>query len=136
MIDLSTKYLGLSLRNPLVCSSSPLCRELDNLRRMEDYGASAIVLHSLFEEQINIESRLLDRFLSEGEAYGEALSYFPDLTRYNVGPEEYLEHIRKAKAALGVPVIGSLNGVSAGGWVRYAQLIQQAGADALELNIY
>jgi dihydroorotate dehydrogenase (fumarate) len=136
MIDLSTSYLGLKLRNPLVCSSSPLCKDLDSLRRMEDCGASAVVLHSLFEEQINIESRLLDRYLSEGESYGEALSYFPDLANYNIGPEGYLEHIRKAKAALRIPVIGSLNGVSAGGWVRYAQLIQQAGADALELNIY
>src|SRR5688572_22709548 len=98
MIDLSTDYLGLKLRNPLVCSSSPLCKDLDSLRRMEDCGASAVVLHSLFEEQINIESRLLDRYLSEGESYGEALSYFPDLTTYNVGPEGYLEHIRRAKA--------------------------------------
>ncbi|HYP04612.1 MAG TPA: dihydroorotate dehydrogenase-like protein [Bryobacteraceae bacterium] len=135
-IDLSTTYLGLDLRNPLVCSSSPLCKEIDNLRRMEDCGASAVVLHSLFEEQINIESRLLDRYLSEGESYGEAITYFPDLTQYNVGPEGYLEHIRRAKASLGIPVIASLNGVSSGGWVRYAQLMQQAGADALELNIY
>jgi dihydroorotate dehydrogenase (fumarate) len=136
MIDLSANYLGLSLKNPLVCSSSPLCKDLGNLRRMEDSGASAVVLHSLFEEQINIESNLLDRYLSEGEAFGEALSYFPDLTTYNIGPEAYLEHIRRAKASLNIPVIASLNGVSAGGWVRYAQLMQQAGADALELNIY
>lgn len=136
MIDLSTNYLGLSLQNPLVCSSSPLCKDLDTLRHMEDCGAGAVVLHSLFEEQINLESRFLDRYLSEGESYAEALSYFPDLTNYNIGPEAYLEHIRKAKASLRIPVIASLNGVSAGGWVRYAKLMQQAGADAIELNVY
>jgi dihydroorotate dehydrogenase (fumarate) len=136
MIDLSTNYLGLSLHNPLVCSSSPLCKDVDNLRRMEDAGASAVVLHSLFEEQINIESRLLDEYLSEGESFGEALSYFPDMAKYNLGPDAYLEHIRKAKRSVGIPVVASLNGVSAGGWVRHAQLIEQAGADALELNIY
>jgi len=137
MIDLSTTYLGLTLKNPLVPSASPLSRSLDNLRRMEDHGASAVVLYSLFEEQITHESLELDHYLSYGtESFVEALSYFPDLAHYNIGPEQYLEHIRKAKAALGIPVIGSLNGVSTGGWTRYAKLIEQAGADALELNVY
>jgi dihydroorotate dehydrogenase (fumarate) len=137
MLDLSTTYLGLSLKNPLVPSSSPLSKSIGTLKRMEDSGAAAVVLHSLFEEQITHESRELDFYLSQGaESYAEALSYFPDLGHYNIGPQEYLEHIRKAKAALGIPVIGSLNGISTGGWIRYAGLIEQAGADALELNVY
>ncbi|HLF27389.1 MAG TPA: dihydroorotate dehydrogenase-like protein [Anaerolineae bacterium] len=136
MIDLSTTYLGLHLKNPLVPSSSPLSKSLDNLRRMEDNGASAVALYSLFEEQITHESRELDHYLSVGAESAEALSYFPDLGTFNLGPDEYVEHIRKAKAALSIPVIGSLNGVSTGGWIRYAQLIEQAGADALELNVY
>ena len=137
MSDLSTKYLGFRLANPLVVSASPLSRELSNIRRMEDAGAAAVVLHSLFEEQINLESHELDRFLAAGtERTAEAFSFFPDLTNYNIGPEGYLEHIRKAKQAVGIPIIASLNGVSSGGWVRYAKLIEQAGADALELNIY
>jgi dihydroorotate dehydrogenase (fumarate) len=136
MIDLSTTYLGMKLKNPLIASSSPLCKDISNLRKMEDAGISAIVLHSLFEEQINAESEELDKFLSRGESYAEALDFFPDMTRYNIGPEYYLEHIRKAKEAVRIPIIGSLNGVSAGGWVRYARLMQDAGADAIELNIY
>jgi dihydroorotate dehydrogenase (fumarate) len=137
MTDLSTRYLGLSLKNPLVVSPSPLNEVLDNLRRMEDLGASAVVLHSLFEEQINVQSNDLDRFLSYGaESFAEALSYFPDAHTYHLGPEGYLEHIRKAKQAVGIPIIGSLNGVSTGGWIRYAKMIQEAGADALELNVY
>ncbi len=137
MIDLSTTYLGLPLKNPLVVSPSPLCEEVDNIRRMEDAGASAVVLHSLFEEQINLESNDLDRYLSHGtDSFAEALTYFPDMTDYNLGPDGYLEHLRRAKAAVGIPVIGSLNGVSTGGWIRYARLIEMAGADALELNVY
>jgi dihydroorotate dehydrogenase (fumarate) len=136
MSDLSTKYLGLKLKNPLVASAGPLTRELDNIRRLEDVGASAIVFHSLFEEQIDLEANELDRQLSPNEGFAEAQSYLPELTAYNIGPEGYIEHLRKAKQAVGIPVIGSLNGVSAGGWIRYAKLIEEAGADALELNIY
>lgn len=137
MIDLSTTYLGLPLQNPLVVSPSPLCEDLDNIRRMEDAGASAVVLHSLFEEQINLESQDLDRYLTHGtESFAEALTYFPDMSGYNLGPEGYLDHIRRAKAAVGIPVIASLNGVSTGGWIHYARLMEQAGADALELNVY
>jgi dihydroorotate dehydrogenase (fumarate) len=137
MIDLSTQYLGLKLQNPLVVSASPLCREIANLRHMEDSGAGAIVLHSLFEEQINIESNELDRFLFDGAEIGaEATSVFPTLPHYEIGPDGYLEHIRLAKQAVSVPVIASLNGVSRGGWVSYAREMQQAGADAIELNVY
>ena len=137
MTDLSTTYLGLSLKNPLVVSASPLCEDVDNIRRMEDAGAAAVVLHSLFEEQIDFESQHLDRFLSLGtESFAESLSYFPALADYKLGPDEYLEHIRRAKTAVRIPVIGSLNGVSTGGWIRYAKMIQEAGADALELNVY
>jgi dihydroorotate dehydrogenase (fumarate) len=137
MIDLSTRYLGLRLANPLVASASPLCERLDNIRRMEDAGAAAVVLHSLFEEQIDVESHHLDRYLSHGaESYAESISYFPDLHDYNLGPDGYVEHVRRAKAAVDIPVIGSLNGVSTGGWVRFARKIEQAGADALELNIF
>jgi dihydroorotate dehydrogenase (fumarate) len=137
MIDLSTTYLGLRLKNPLVHSASPLSESLDNMKRLEDAGCSAIVMHSLFEEQITNESRQLDHYLSYGEqSYAEALSYFPEAESYRVGPEEYLSRIARAKGSLGIPVIGSLNGVSRGGWVDYARRIQQAGADAIELNIY
>jgi dihydroorotate dehydrogenase (fumarate) len=137
MTDLSTEYLGLQLRSPLVVSASPLAKDLSNLRRMEEAGAAAIVLQSLFEEQITAEEESLDRFLTQGtDSYAEALSYFPNLRSYGMGPDAYLEHVRKAKQAVSIPIIGSLNGVSPGGWIRYARLIQQAGADALELNIY
>ena len=137
MTDLSTTYLGLKLKNPLVVSASPLCEEIGNLRRMEDAGAAAVVLHSLFEEQITLESQELDRSLSAGtESFAESLTYFPDVTSYNLGPEGYLEHIRKAKAAVSIPIIGGLNGVSTGGWIEYAKKIEAAGADALELNIF
>lgn len=137
MIDLTTHYLGLKLRNPLVCSSSPLCQSLESLQRMEEAGASAVVLHSLFEEQIEVESLDLSRFLdSSSESYAESLSYFPDMGEYNLGPEGYLEHIREAKAILKIPVIASLNGRTRGGWIHYARLIEEAGADALELNVY
>jgi len=137
MMDLTTTYLGLELKNPLVHSASPLSKSLDMLRRLEDHGAAAVVMYSLFEEQISHEGRELDHYLTLGsESYAEATSYFPDLGTYNVGPDAYLEHLQRVKQALRIPVIGSLNGVSAGGWTRYARLIEQAGADALELNIY
>lgn len=136
MIDLSTGYLGLKLRTPLVASACPLWKDLSNLQKLEEAGGAAVVLHSLFEEQITLESQSLDRMLTEGtDSYAEALSYFPDLPPCD-GDHSYLEHIRRAKQALSIPVIGSLNGVSAGGWIRYAREIEDAGADALELNIY
>ncbi|MDX1436045.1 MAG: dihydroorotate dehydrogenase-like protein, partial [Anaerolineales bacterium] len=137
MIDLKTNYLGIDLKNPLVASSSPLMEEIGNIKRMEDAGASAVILHSLFEEQITLESYDIDETLFQGTDYfAEALSYFPDMTHYNLGPGGYLEHIRKAKAAVDIPVIASMNGVSSGGWIAYASEIEEAGADALELNIY
>jgi dihydroorotate dehydrogenase (fumarate) len=137
MIDLSTRYLGLPLISPLIASASPLCESIDNIRAMEDAGAAAVVLHSLFEEQLGVESTHLDRYLTQGaESYAEALDYFPDLTKYNLGPDGYLEHVRRAKEAVRIPIIGSLNGVSTGGWIEFAKKIEQAGADALELNIY
>ncbi len=137
MTDLATTYLGLQLKNPLVVSPSPLSQDLAAIRRMEDAGAGAVVLHSLFEEQIRIESQDLDNFLNHGtESYAEALSYFPDMGQYRIGPDAYLEHIRKAKAAVRIPIIGSLNGTSIGGWIRYAKKMEEAGADALELNVY
>jgi dihydroorotate dehydrogenase (fumarate) len=136
-MDLTTTYLGLKLKNPLVPSSSPLTRNINTLRRMEDNGAAAIVLYSLFEEQITMESHTLNHYLTQGvESFPEALTYFPEASEYETGPQEYAEHIREAKEALGIPIIASLNGVSTGGWVKYARDIQQAGADALELNVY
>lgn len=136
-MDLSTTYLGLQLKNPIVPSASPLSREMDSIRRMAEAGAAAVVMYSLFEEQINLEARELDHFLTVGtDSFAEALSYFPPVSDFNRGPEEYLEHIHSVKKAVGIPVIGSLNGVSTGGWMDYAKKIQEAGADALELNIY
>ncbi len=135
-MDLSTTYLGLQLKNPLVPSASPLMRKVDNIKRMEDAGASAVVLHSLFEEEIRQASQEIDHYLNYGaESFWEALSYFPDVD-LRIGPDSYLDHIRKVKAAVSIPVIGSLNGVSTGGWINYAKKIQDAGADALELNMY
>ncbi len=137
MIDLSTYYLGRKLTSPLVASSSPLSRDLASLQRLQEAGAGAVVLHSLFEEQIVLDSESLDRFLNAGsESYPESTSYFPDLGAYDIGPRAYLEHIRAAKKVLKIPVIASLNGSSIGGWVRYARDMEDAGADALELNIY
>lgn len=137
MPDLTTTYLGLRLKNPLVASASPLSKKVDTARRLEDAGAAAIVMYSLFEEQITHESNELDHYLERGtNSYAEALTYFPDLGRYNLGPESYLEHLHRIKKAVDIPVIGSLNGISTGGWVEYAHRIEQAGADALELNIY
>lgn len=136
-IDFSTTYMGLTLRNPLVASSSPLSHKVDTICKLEEAGIGAVVMYSLFEEQITLESQQLDYFLTHGtESYAEALSYFPDIGNYNVGPDEYLNLIRKAKETVDIPIIGSLNGVSAGGWVHYAKLIQEAGADGLELNVY
>jgi dihydroorotate dehydrogenase (fumarate) len=137
MPDLSTTYLGLRLANPLVPSASPLSRNVDTIRRMEDAGAAAVVLHSLFEEQITFESQVLDRYLSvSNESFWEAMTYYPEPEDYTLPPDQYLEHVRSAKAAVDIPIIGSLNGVSSGGWIKYARLIEQAGADALELNVY
>src|SRR5262249_46822560 len=125
------------LKNPIVASSSPLSHSIDGIRRLEDAGASAVVMYSLFEEQITSESYYLDYYLSHGtDSFAESLSYFPEMDHYNVGPDEYLELIRKAKAAVDIPVIASLNGVSTGGWIEHSSLIQDAGADALELNVY
>lgn len=136
-MDLSTTYLGLNLQHPVVSAASPLSQNLDGIRRLADAGAAAIVMGSLFEEQIEGESHLLDHYLNYGtESSAEALSYFPELDHYHVGPDAYLELIRQAKAAVDIPIIGSLNGVSMGGWLEYARYIQEAGADALELNIY
>lgn len=136
-MDLTTTYMGLQLKNPLVPSASPMSKDLGNIKRMEDAGASAIVMYSLFEEQIVHEQRELDHFLTQGtESFQEAISYFPDTADYALGPDEYLEHIRAAKEATNIPIIGSLNGVSAGGWLEYAKKIEEAGADGLELNVY
>jgi dihydroorotate dehydrogenase (fumarate) len=137
MPDLSTHYLGLELSSPLVPSASPLSKRIDNIRQMEDAGAAAVVMYSLFEEQINQESRELDHFLAHGtESHAEALSYFPEPADFFLTPDQYLDHIRRAKEAVDIPIIGSLNGVSRGGWTQYARQIEEAGADALELNIY
>ncbi len=136
-LDLRTTYLGLNLKNPLVASASPLSKKIDNVRRLEDAGAAAVVMYSLFEEQITHESYELDHYLSRGtDTFAESLSYFPDLDHYNLGPEPYVEHLHRVKQAVNIPVIGSLNGISSGGWVEYAHKMEQAGADALELNIY
>jgi dihydroorotate dehydrogenase (fumarate) len=137
MIDLTTTYLGRNLKNPLVASASPLSEDLGNIRRLEDAGAAAIVMHSLFEEQITLESQEMDRSLGAGtESFPESLTYLPEVTYYNRGPDGYLEHLYRAKKAVQIPIIGSLNGASPGGWTKYARRMEQAGADALELNIY
>ncbi|MBX2992348.1 MAG: dihydroorotate dehydrogenase-like protein [Bacteroidetes bacterium] len=136
-MDLSTNYLGLHLRNPLVASASPLSRSLDSMKRLEDAGASAIVMYSLFEEQIAHEAAELNHYLSYGtESFAESLTYFPESQEYNLGPDEYIELLHAAKEKISIPVIGSLNGISVGGWIEYAKKIEQAGADALELNVY
>jgi dihydroorotate dehydrogenase (fumarate) len=136
-MDLSTTYMGLKLAHPIVPSASPLSSSLSGIRKLEDAGASAVVMYSLFEEQIEHESMQLDHYLSyNAESYSEALSYFPDLDHYNVGPDEYLNLIWRAKQSVDIPIIGSLNGATNGGWTDYARKIEQAGADGLELNIY
>ncbi len=136
-IDLSTKYLGLTLKNPLVISACPLTEAADNLKRLEEAGAAAAVMPSLFEEQIDHEEMAFTRVQEFGaDSFAEALSYFPEQDDYRFGPDRYLSSIEKAKKAVSMPIIGSLNGTSEGGWIRYAKLIEEAGADALELNIY
>jgi dihydroorotate dehydrogenase (fumarate) len=137
MIDTSTTYLGLKLRTPLVASASPLSHEIDNIRRLEDAGASAVVLYSLFEEQLRQETVELDHHLSAGtDSFAEAQTFFPQPDEFQLGPEGYLNHIRKAKEAVSVPIIASLNGTTVGGWTQFAKLVAQAGADAVECNIY
>jgi dihydroorotate dehydrogenase (fumarate) len=137
MPDLSTTYLGLNLTNPVVASSSPMTERVDDLRRLEAAGVAAVVLPSLFEEQISIESYDLNHYLTHGaESYAEATSYFPDMAGYNLGPSGYLTRLTEARKALHIPVIASLNGVSRGGWTRYARRMEEAGANAIELNVY
>ncbi len=136
-MDLRTKYLGIDLKNPIVPSASPLSKNLDNMKRLEDSGASAIVMYSLFEEEIAHESAELDHYLHYGtEGFAEALTYLPRAEEYNLEPDQYLDLLRKAKASLGIPVIPSLNGITPGGWIKYAKYFEDAGADAIELNVY
>jgi dihydroorotate dehydrogenase (fumarate) len=136
-MNLTTNYLGMVLKNPIVASSSPLSHTVDSIRRVEDAGAAAVVMYSLFEEQIGFDSYYIDYHLTQGiDSYAESISYFPDMQSYNVGPDQYLNLIRRAKETVEIPIIGSLNGTSVGGWTDYATLIEEAGADALELNIY
>jgi dihydroorotate dehydrogenase (fumarate) len=136
-MDLSTTYLGLKLKNPLVASAGPLTARVDSIRELEDGGAAAVVLHSLFEEQITHETSELDHLSTQGtESFAESLTYFPTAQDYRLEPDEYLEHIRKTKLAVDIPVIASLNGSTVGGWIDYATRLEQAGASALELNVY
>jgi dihydroorotate dehydrogenase (fumarate) len=136
-MDLTTTYMGLTLRTPLVPSASPLSEEIESIKQLEDAGASAIVLYSLFEEQLRQDRFELHQHMEAGTfSFAEALTYFPEPDQFHLGPDEYLKHISKAKDAVDMPVIASLNGSSVGGWTSYARAIQQAGADALELNIY
>jgi dihydroorotate dehydrogenase (fumarate) len=137
MTDLTTKYLGLTLKNPLVASASPLSEKVDSAKKLEDAGISAIVMYSLFEEQIIHESLELDHFLDYGtEASAEFGTIYPQTGMYSLKPDKYLEKLSQIKEAVSIPVIGSLNGVSTGGWIKYAKKIEDAGADALELNLY
>ena len=137
MVDLATTYMGLPLKNPVVPSASPLSSTLDNLKRMEDAGAAAVVLHSLFEEQIEFEAEELSHFLEHGtDSFAEALSYFPAAEEYRREPDDYVEHIRRAKESIDIPVIASLNGISPGGWTGYSNRFEEAGADGVELNVY
>jgi len=137
MSDLRTKYLGMDLKSPLLASASPLCESVDNIKRLEDQQIAAVVLPSLFEEQLELESLTVDYDLARGaESFPESANFFPDLQTYNLGPDGYLELIRQAKESVEIPVIASLNGISDGGWLQYAKLMEEAGADAIELNIY
>ena len=137
MTNLQTNYLGLALKNPLVASASPLSKKIETAKQLEDAGVAAIVMYSLFEEQIIQESLKLNEDLNRGaHQFAEAITYIPDHGNYSIGPESYLENVQRLKEAVDIPVIGSLNGVSTGGWVEYARKIEQAGADALELNLY
>ena len=136
-MDLTTSYMGLALKNPFVASASPLSENLDTIRRLEEHGASAVVLFSLFEEQIRHDRDAMEHFMGFGtESFGEALSYFPEVEDYDVGPAQYLELIRKASAAVDIPIIASLNGVTERGWVGFAKNMQDAGARGIELNVY
>jgi dihydroorotate dehydrogenase (fumarate) len=136
-MDLSTRYLGLDLAHPLMCGASPLVDRLDLVKRLEDAGTAAITMHSLFEEQIAMEQRATAHHMDvHAESFAEALSYFPNPSDYNLGPDEYLEQIRRIKAMVDVPVIASLNGATGRGWVDYSRMMEQAGADAIELNVY
>lgn len=137
MVDISTTYLGMKLRSPLVVSANPLSEKLENIRKMEDAGASAVVLYSLFEEQIRKEREAVTHYLLYGtESFAEALTYFPEPDEYHAGTEDYLNLIRRAKESVDMPIIASLNGASLGGWTKFARKMEEAGADALELNIY
>ena len=136
-MKLNTNYLGLDLRTPIVPSASPLSESCDAIRAMEDYGAGAVVLYSLFEEQIEHESHELDHYLTAGtDSFSEGLSFFPDMGSYSTGPDAYLKIISRAREAVDMPVIASLNGASPGGWTEYARLMEEAGASAIELNLY
>lgn len=136
-MDLSTTYLGLRLKSPLVPSAGPLSADLGAIRDMEEAGAGAVVLHSLFEEQIRHEAEELHHYLAQGtESFAESLSYFPQALEFRLGPDEYLEHIAQVRAAVDIPVIASLNGVTVGGWIDYSRRVQEAGASAIELNVY
>jgi dihydroorotate dehydrogenase (fumarate) len=137
MIDIAMQYMGMKLSGPIVVASTPLSESIDNIRRMEDAGASAVVLTSLFEEQLALESRTLDEDLSRGtESFAESLDYLPDLNDYRMTQDVYLEHLRRAREAVAIPILASLNGTTAGGWVRLAREMEQAGASAIELNTY
>src|SRR5579863_4067416 len=137
MIDLTTNYLGLKLPSPLVASASPLSRDVDGICRLEDAGASAVVLYSLFEEQLHQEEMDLQYHLAAGtESFAESITYFPQATEFHTGPDGYLNHIRKAKSSVRVPIIASLNSSTLGGWTKFAGEIERAGADAIECNIY
>jgi len=136
-MDLSTKFMGIALKSPLVVSASPLSKDVSRIRQLEDAGAAAVVLYSLFEEQVEHEARELEYYYKYGaDRFAESLSYFPEIEDFKTGPQEYLEHIRQAKQAVDIPIIGSLNGISSGGWTSYAKKMEQAGADGLELNVY
>lgn len=137
MADLTTTYMGLKLKNPVVPSASPLSREIDDIKALEDAGASAVVLYSLFEEQIALETGELSHLLSDGSlSLADASTYFPHKQDYPRDPDSYVEHVRKAKEAVDIPIIASMNGTSKGGWLDYSHKIEQAGADGLVLNVY
>ncbi len=136
-MDLRTRYMGIELRNPLVASSSPLSEDIVNIRRIEDAGAAAVVMFSLFEEQIRHEEEAMTHLTSYGaESFGEALSYFPEVEEFHVGAEQYLDLIRRAREAVDIPIIASLNGLTDEGWIDYAKLMEEAGANAIELNVF
>ena len=137
MVDLTTKYLGLTLKNPLVVSASPFSKRLDKVRKLEKNGAAAVVMYSLFEEQVTYEVNELNPHLSnDPRNYSEALRYYPHLAYYNLNPDEYIQHLYTLKRSVSIPIIGSINGVSSGGWLEYAHHMEQAGADAVEINLY